>query len=320
MSAPSASSIGTGKSRPSTFLLVAALVGVLLVWSVNYIVGKITLRHLGALTLASFRFQLSAVLLLALYFSRRERVRLQVRDLWTFAYLGFFGYALNQGSFVIGLSLTTSQHSAIIVALGPILILAMARAMGLETLTPWKVFGMLISFSGVLVLETDSGSPLHSPLLVGDLITLVGTLAYSIYTVLAKRVAGRFDTVSMNTFSACVAAVLWLPVALRQGSRLDWAGVGLAGWAGLLYMVTCSAVGGYLLFYWLLRYMDASRVVVVNYLQPVVVVLLSIPLLAERPTGKLISSGALVLLGVYLTEHASARERAQKARAASEGA
>jgi drug/metabolite transporter (DMT)-like permease len=88
------------------------------------------------------------------------------------------------------------------------------------------------------------------------------------------------------------------------------------GWAGLLYMVLCSAVGGYLLFYWLLRHMDASRVVVVNYLQPVVVVLLSVPLLAERPSLRLLASGALVLLGVYLTEHASARERAQKSRAA----
>ena len=78
-------------------------------------------------------------------------------------------------------------------------------------------------------------------------------------------------------------------------------------------MVMCSAVGGYLLFYWLLRHMEASRVVVVNYLQPVVVVLLSIPLLGERPTARLLESGALVLFGVYLAEHASARERAQKA-------
>jgi len=318
--APSASSAGAGKSRPSTFLLALGLLGVLLAWSINYVVGKITLRHLGPVTLASFRFQLSAALLLVLYFSGRERIRLQARDLWTFAYLGFFGYAVNQGSFVIGLSRTTSAHSAIIVALGPILILTMAVLMRLETLTPWKLFGMLISFSGVLVLETDSGSPLHSPLLLGDLITLAGTLAYSIYTVLAKRVTGRYDTISMNTFNACVAAILWLPVALRQGSRLDWAAVGWAGWAGLAYMVTCSAVGGYLLFYWLLQHMDASRVVVVNYLQPIVVVLLSIPLLAERPTGRLIVSGALVLLGVYLTEHASARERAQKARAADEAA
>jgi drug/metabolite transporter (DMT)-like permease len=293
-------------------LLVLALVAVLFAWSINYIVGKITLTHFNALTLASFRLQISALVLLSLYFSRRNRTPLDRRDLWTFAYLGFFGYAINQGGFVTGLSLTTSEHSVIIVALGPILILAMARALGLETLTPGKVFGMLISFCGVIVLETDSGSPLHSPLLLGDLISLAGTLGYSIYTVLAKRVAGNYDTISINAFSATVGAILWLPVALRQGSRLNWAGVGLPGWTGLLYMVLFSSVGGYLLFYWLLRHMEASRVVVVNYFQPVVVVLLSIPLLAERPTTRLLVSGVLVLLGVYLTERASARERAQK--------
>jgi drug/metabolite transporter (DMT)-like permease len=312
----SASPTSGPQSRPSTFLLALGLIAVLLAWSINYIVGKITLTHFDAWTLASFRFQISAVVLLALYFSRPTRTPLRARDLWTFAYLGFFGYAVNQGSFVVGLSLTTSDHSAIIVALGPILILAMARAMRLETLTAGKILGMLISFSGVLLLEAEQGSPLHSPLLLGDLITLAGTLGYSIYTVLAKRVAGSYDTISVNTFNASIAAILWLPLALRQGSRLNWAGVGLVGWAGLLYMVLCSAVGGYLLFYWLLRHMDASRVVVVNYLQPVVVVLLSIPLLAERPSVRLLASGALVLLGVYLTEHASARERAQKSRAA----
>lgn len=293
-------------------MLVLALFAVLMAWSINYIVGTITLTHFDAITLASFRFQISAAVLLAIYFSRPNRAPLHPRDIWTFAYLGFFGYAINQGGFVIGLSLTTSDHSVIIVAIGPILILAMARALGLETLTAGKVVGMLISFSGVVLLETDQGSPLHSPLLFGDIITLVGTLGYSVYTVLAKRVSRSYDTISMNTFSAAVAAVLWLPIALRQGIRLNWAGVGLAGWAGLLYMVLCSAVGGYLLFCWLLRHMDASRVVVVNYFQPVVVVLLSIPLLAERPTARLLLSGVLVLLGVYLTEHASVRERGQK--------
>jgi drug/metabolite transporter (DMT)-like permease len=314
---PAAStSPAAAESRPSRFVLFLALFAVLMAWSINYIVGKITLAHFEALTLASFRFQLSAIVLLALYFSRSHRTPLKARDIWTFAYLGFFGYAINQGGFVVGLSLTTSDHSVIIVALGPIMILAMAAAMGLEKLTAGKVMGMLISFSGVVLLETDQGSILRSPLLLGDVISLVGTLGYSIYTVLAKRSARSYDTISLNTFCVAVAALLWLPVALRQGSRLHWAAVGWAGWLGLLYMVLCSAVGGYLLFYWLLRHMEASRVVVVNYFQPVVVVLLSIPLLAERPTARLLESGVLVILGVYLTEHASKRERGQKIQTA----
>jgi drug/metabolite transporter (DMT)-like permease len=282
------------------------LAGVLFVWSVNYIVGKITLTHIDGLTLAAFRAETVAAMLLVIYFAQRGRKPLRARDVWTFVYLGFFGYVVNQGCFVIGLSRTTSEHSVVIIAAAPIIILLLASALRLEKLTTAKVAGMAICFVGVVLLETDQGSPMHSPLLLGDLITLAGILGFSIYTVLGKKVAAAYDSISMNTFNAAVAAILLLPLAVRQGIRLDWKSVGWAGWAGLLYMAALSAVVGYLLFYWLLRHMDASRVVAINYFQPVVVVLLSIPLLGERPTGRLLASAALVLLGVYLAERVSA--------------
>lgn len=306
MTPPSAQSSaqpgGASAPRPNSLALAAALAGVLVIWSLNYIAGKIALEHLSGLTIAAFRFQISAALLLGMYFAQRNRTPLRRRDLWTFVYLGFFGYAVNQGCFVIGLGHTTSEHSVVIIAVGPILILLLASALKLEKLTTAKSVGMAISFVGVLLLETEQGDPMRSPLLLGDLITLAGTLGFATYTVLGKKVAAAYDSLSMNTFNAVVAAILFLPVAVHQGTRLDWKSVGWAGWTGLFYMAVLSGVAGFLLFYWLLRHMDASRVVAVNYFQPVVVFLLSIPILGEHPTGRLLASAALVLLGVYLAE------------------
>jgi drug/metabolite transporter (DMT)-like permease len=48
--------------------------------------------------------------------------------------------------------------------------------------------------------------------------------------------------------------------------------------------------------------MDPSRVAALNYIQPVIVILISVPLLGEHPTGHLFAGAALVLLGVYLAE------------------
>ena len=45
-----------------------------------------------------------------------------------------------------------------------------------------------------------------------------------------------------------------------------------------------STVASYTIFNWVLRYMDPSRVAAVNYVQPVIVILISIPLLGEHPT------------------------------------
>lgn len=292
-------------SRPSALALALALVGVLVIWSGNYIAGKITLAHLGALSIVAFRFQISAAVLLGIYFARRQRTPLRRRDIWTFVYVGFFGYAVNQGCFVIGLGHTTSEHSVVIIAMGPIVILLLASVLKLEKLTAAKCLGMAISFLGVLLLETEQGSPMHSPLLLGDLITLAGTLGFAMYTVLGKKVVAAYDSLSMNTFNAVVVAVMFLPLAVHQGVRLDWKSVGWAGWVGLFYIAVFSGVAGFLLFYWALRHMDASRVVAVNYFQPVVVFLLSIPFLGEHPTVRLLASAALVLLGVYLAERVS---------------
>lgn len=278
----------------------------LVMWSINYLAGKIALRHMDPITLVAFRFQVAAAIMLAVYFAQKGRIPLRRRDIWTFAYLAFLGVVVNQGLFTLGLNYTTSSHSAIIVAVDPILILILACAMKIERLTLGKAGGMALSFLGILVLEAEHGR--HSPLLMGDLISLGGALGFSFYAVFAKRVTQEYDPIALNTFNCVGAAILFLPLAVRQGIHLDWKSVGWVGWSGMFYMAIFSSVGAYLLFYWVLRYMDPSRVAAINYLQPICVVVLASLFLAERPSSHLLAGTALVLAGVWLAERGASKE------------
>jgi drug/metabolite transporter (DMT)-like permease len=292
--------------RPSTLVLALTLSGMLFLWSFNYIAGKIALRHLDPISLACFRIELAAIIMLPIYFSRPQRAKLRLRDLWPFAYLGFFGVVVNQGLFTVGLNYTTSDHSAVIIAVGPIVVLLLARMMKLEAITPAKILGLAVAFAGVFLLEAENGSPAHSPFLVGDVITLCGTIGFAIYAVLGKKVAAEYDAIAMNTFNCVAAAVMLMPLSVQQGLHLDWKAVGWYGWLGLGYMAAASSVAAYTLFYWVLRYMTASRVAVISYFQPIAVILLSVAFLNEHPTRNLLLGTALVLLGVYLAERGTA--------------
>jgi len=290
------------KPRPSKFTLAFWLFMMLVLWSGNYVAGKIALRTLDPITLTCLRLQLAAFIMLAIYFTRRERQPLQLSDAWPFLYLGFFGVIVNQGLFTVGLNYTTSNHSAVLIAVGPIIILLLARAMKLEMLTAAKVAGMAISFVGVYLLETEQGSPAHSPLLLGDIITFGGVIGFAIYAVLGKRVVAQYDAIALNTFNCVAAALLLLPITIRQSIHLDWHSVALSGWLGMIYMALGSSVAAYTIFYWVLRYMTASRVGAVSYFQPIVVILLSMAFLGERPSRLLLEGTALVLVGVFLAE------------------
>lgn len=305
MNSPSTEFDSTSK-RPSVLLLASTLGLMLFLWSFNYIAGKIALRHLDPISLACFRIELAAIIMLPIYFSRRHRAKLRLRDLWPFAYLGFVGVLVNQGLFTVGLNYTTSAHSAVIIAIGPIIILILARIMKLEAITPAKILGMAVAFAGVFLLEAENGSPAQSPFLRGDVITLCGTVGFALYAVLGKKVAEQYDAIAMNTFNCVAAGIMLLPLTVRQGMHLDWWGVGWAGWLGTIYMAAASSVAAYTLFYWVLRYMSASRVATISYLQPVVVILLAVAFLNDHPTRNLLLGTALVLLGVYLAERGTA--------------
>ena len=291
---------------PSKLTLLFWLVVMLLLWSFNYIAGKIALRTLDPLSLACFRLELAALVMLPIYFAQPNRAPLRLRDVWPFAYLGFFGAIINQGLFTVGLNYTTSDHSAVIIAIGPIIILFLARAMKLEAFTTGKILGMAISFAGVYLLETEQGSPAHSPFLLGDIITFGGVIGFAAYTVLGKRVAAQYDAISMNTFNCVAAAIMLLPLTVRQAVHLNWHSVAPSGWLGMIYMAVGSSVAAYTIMYWVLRYMTASRVGAMSYFQPVVVILLSIAFLGERPTRNLLEGTALVLIGVFLAERGKA--------------
>lgn len=280
-------------------------------WSFNFIIGKVGLRYIPPLTLASFRVILAAVIMLPVFWLARRvgsspARAFARRDFWTFAYLGLLGVAGNQFCFTVGLSYTTVGHSALIMAMGPIFILLLARLQGLEALTLRKVLGVATAFAGVTVLAAEHGLSLRSATLRGDLITLTGSVAFSIYTVLGKKVAAEYDSVSMNTFNYIAGAVVILPLAMRQARGLSrdgsWGQIGWPGWVALVYMAVCASVVAYLIYFWVLRHMTATRLAALSYLHLVLTPVLGILLLGERVTGHLVIGGALALGGVGLLE------------------
>ncbi|MGC1105940.1 MAG: EamA family transporter [Candidatus Acidiferrales bacterium] len=294
--------------RPRHPVLLYTLILLMVIgWSFNFIIAKITLRYINPYALTSFRIVLSGILMLPIYFARPRRSRLNREDLWNFAVLGFFGVVINRGLFIVGLDYTTAGHSALIVATGPILVLLLARAYKLEKVTRAKIAGMTICFAGIAVLVAGEELRHHAGTWIGDVIALGGTTGFALYTVLAKKVARQYDTISMNTFCNLAGAIFLLPMSVREAARLDWRAVGTVGWLGLGYTVLISSIGAYLIFFWALSHLPASRLAVFTYLEPPLGALLAVVLLGENLTNALLIGGGLILAGVYLAEFGPGR-------------
>ena len=306
--------------RPSRSILVSCITLIMAIWAVNYLTVKFALRYLQPLTLASFRVVGASLFMLAIYpitarlraFSADLKAHKQprtLRDLFTFAYLGFFCISLNQMCFTVGLRYTSVAHSSIILGMGPIYALILAVLFRLEKLTLGKAIGMAVSFIGVAILASGSGGvSRHSPTLLGDFITLCGSLAFALYVVLGKRVAGKYDALTMVTWNYLFGGLIILPVAINRAFALgplpNWQAIPWTAWACLAFTAVFSSTLAYLFYFWLLRYLEASQLSAFSYLLPVSATILGILFLNERGSWSELLGAALALVGLSLTESA----------------
>ncbi len=315
--------------EPSRIVLGASIGLVILIWAVNFIAAKIGLRSLPAETLASFRVVLAGAVMLPFYrFCSRlpafaetaesRRRKFTGRDLWTFLYMGFFGVVMNQVCFTVGLRYTSVSHAAVIVGMGPIYTLILAVLFHVEKATWRKAIGTAIAFGGVAVLASENGISPHSPSVLGDAITMTGSIGFAMYVVLGKRLGSRYDPLTMTAFSHYGGAVIVLPIAVYRavllGSAEQWRAIAWTGWAAMLYMAVLSSAVAYVFYFWVLRYLEASQLSAFTYLLPVVATILGIVWLGEKGSWGQVLGGVLALSGVYWIE--SGRAAVVKAIAA----
>ena len=302
---------------PSRIVLGASIGLVILIWAINFIAAKIGLRSLPAITLASFRVVLAGAVMLPFYLfcsrlpafaavAESRRREFALRDLWAFLYMGFFGVVMNQVCFTVGLRYTSVGHAAVIVGMGPIYTLIFAVLLQLERATWRKATGMAIAFTGIAVMASENGISAHSPSVLGDVITMTGSVGFAMYVVLGKRLGGRYDALTMTAFSHYAGALIVLPVAIYRavtlGSAEHWRGIAWTGWAAMFYMAIFSSAVAYVFYFWLLRYLEASQLSAFTYLLPVVATILGILWLGEKGSWSQVLGGALVLGGVYWIE------------------
>src|SRR5438270_3768478 len=216
------------REQPSAIWISFAITFLILVWSLNYVVGKIGLRELPALALGSFRVVTAGIVSLPVLFLLRRGKRQGVKgelevskkpsrrldELWTITYLGFFGVVLNQGCFTVGLSYTSVSHSSLIIGCAPILILVLSWAMRLEALTQGKVIGMALAFMGAVAVGAEQAGSAGAGTGRGDRLTLLAGVGLALYTVLAKPAVAKYGAMRVSLLSNIAAAVLVSPIAI----------------------------------------------------------------------------------------------------------
>jgi len=281
-------------------VLYTLIVLMVVFWSGNYIAGKIALRELSPLLLAGMRIGMAGLMMLPVYFSSAQ-ARPPMRGMLRLLALGVLGVTLNQVFFIVGLSRTSVAHAALIIGLTPILVLILAALRGLESITLRKAGGMLIALCGVGVLKAfePAGTPATW---FGDTFVFLASFCFALFTVFGKESTRQYSSVTVNTVAYVGGGLALLPVTVWEAGRHSLAHVGAGPWLAAIYMALFPSVIAYLIYYFALSHMAASRVAAFSYLQPVFAAAMGVTILHESLGAPVVAGGLVTLTGVYLAE------------------
>jgi drug/metabolite transporter (DMT)-like permease len=271
----------------------------------TYVAGKRALAELSPLDVALARFTLAAVVHAVVLW--KLRVRFDRRDLPGIAALGVLAVAVNQLLFLGGLALSTPGHAALLYAMTPIFVFLIERVRGRERGSAQKVAGIAVAFGGTIVVLSARGVlglEGARDALVGDVLLLFAVISWALYAVGGKVYAARYGGLAAGSGTLVAGTLLCVPpgLVLFQAEKVG----ALSGWglASLAYLVVVTSVLAWLIYYWALGRVEASRVAIWSNLQPVLTALLAWAMYGEALTGPFVAGGVMVVAGVLLTERA----------------
>jgi drug/metabolite transporter (DMT)-like permease len=140
--------------------------------------------------------------------------------------------------------------------------------------------------------------------LAGDLLILAAVVAYAVFVTDGKPFAERYGPVTSAGLITIAGALLYLPVGILGSDLRHVAALSGTGWLCVAYLVVLASVGSYLMYYWVLARVEASRVAIWSNLQPVLTAAMAWVILGEPLAPSFLAGGALVLAGVALTQRA----------------
>ena len=276
-----------------------ALIAAMITWGFSFLAIKHIIGTIPIFSLLFARFLLATILLGILGLARKQ-LRLPKRELVTLAWLSVLspvGYFLFE---TYGVLYTQPSHVAVIIATIPIAVYLIAFARKQERLTWRRSAGILIAYSGILVIigwgKNEAGASL-----LGDVLVLGAVLCAAVRTSLIKDALRQVTPLQLTFYQFFFSLFVFGPLALTEG--IAWIGqVTPTVLLELLFLgVFCSA-GAFLFMHYALAHLSATQVAVSANLVPVITLAAEIGILGAAITLPKTLGIVITLLGVLLTQ------------------
>ena len=288
--------------RPGQLRTDLALIGLSVIWGVNFSVIKIALREFDPLAFNAIRFVLASLTLLV-FLRLSGPVPFPARRHWgRIVFLGLLANVVYQLLFIYGVERTLAGNAGLVLATTPVWTLIFASVSGQEH-HGFPVWGGVLATLGgmvLVVLGGDRGVGLGDALLVGDLMLVLAAITWAAYTVGTQDLTREYGALAVTSWTLWVGTIGLVALGAPSLWSLELDGISRVGWLGVVYSGVLAIAVAYLIWNHGLEQIGGPRTAAFSNLVPVVALVTAALWLGEDTSPTQIVGAIIIIGGVWV--------------------
>ncbi|MFM0226600.1 DMT family transporter [Paraburkholderia dipogonis] len=274
---------------------------VCLSWGTTWLGIKIAVESAPPLTSAGLRFLIAFPLFLAFALIRKESLFFPREKIGFFIFvtLGYFSvpyYLLNYGEMHVASGLTALLFSSM-----PVFILIFSALFLREKIYLSQFIGIAVGFGSLFMIVKTQGMHMDHAELFGVLAILAAAIMHALCYVITKRQGALISVITFNTLPIGIAGLmLFIAGTLLEHPRLSE--ITLRSWSALTYLGLAASVGGFIVYFFLLKRLSPVILSFVFIVFPVFAVVIGSWYEGLPISRDLCFYSAVLLLGFAITK------------------
>lgn len=271
-----------------------------LIWGTTWLAIKFAIFTVPPFLSAGIRFSIASLLILVILKIRKYKYHFSLKQTIFLLLVGLGSFSVPYGLVYWAENRITSGLTATTFAVMPFFAAILSRIfLKTDDLSFWKVIGIVLGFSGLVVIfwgDLRLGSVESAE---GILAVVGSAFANSVVAVSVKKFGNDIDPLFINLIPMALGAVTLLLTSLFseswQGLRFDASTI-----IAILYLAVVGSVVAFTLYFYVLKHISVVLLSMTSFITPVLALAAGAAILGEKIPGGTLLGASLILCGILV--------------------
>lgn len=285
--------------------LIVAIITVALVWGTTFLGIRVAVETIPPWFVAGIRQFIAGIILLVILLFSRKLKWIGWKNFGNQMVLAFLMLIVANGMTTVAEKYLTSSLASLISSTSPLAVFILSIALSMQKFSIRGLVGVLLGFSGILLIFKDGLQDLLSPeYRMGVIYMFIAISGWAFGTIFTKKINHIPQNISLNLFYqfsfAGIIQIIFGFISAGSPDVESWSAVSILA---TVYLAIFGSVVAFFAFHFALKTISPTQISILSYVNTIIAISLGWLILNEPISITFITATVLIICGVFITNY-----------------